>query len=152
MSRCWQGCKKGNTYRTNSFFFFSPKAKNLETLLLPSTRAIYPATLDAISTHINRGLNQNKSCHRIMFVALNLSKTFYAVNHATLFTDVERTNKKSKPRRIKQAVPQGRVISPKLFNLYLSLQNLLGCYQGSQTIHMMNEPPPPRLVMKYINI
>ena len=33
---------------------------------------------------------------------------------------VEFRNKKSKPRRVKQGVPQGGVISPALFNLYLS--------------------------------
>lgn len=79
-----------------------------------------------------------------MLVALDISKAFDTFNHTTLFEVVERTalrpilkhwiinymcesqsyvefrNNKSKPHRVKQGFLQGGVISPELFNLYLS--------------------------------
>lgn len=100
--------------------------------------------LTAIATQISDGLNQSRPCERTVLVALDLSKAFDTVSHTTLFRDiadsslpnnlkrwtvnylcgrqsfVEFRGKKSKPRRIKQGVPQGGVISPLLFNFYIS--------------------------------
>ena len=134
---------KGESYRPISLL--SPVAKTLEALLLPSIRESYPVAdhqhgfrkqhstttaLHAISTHISRGLNQNRPCDRTVLVALDLSKAFDTVSHATVFEDIENTslrpslkrwiinymcgrqsyvefrNKKSKPRRVKQGVPR----------------------------------------------
>ncbi|XP_037811763.1 uncharacterized protein LOC119603706 [Lucilia sericata] len=90
------------------------------------------------------GLNQQRPCERTVLVALDLSKAFDTVSHATLFEDilqstmpnntkrwivnylsgrqsfVEFRDRRSKPRRVKQGVPQGGVLSPLLFNFYLS--------------------------------
>ncbi|XP_058982740.1 probable RNA-directed DNA polymerase from transposon BS isoform X1 [Musca domestica] len=88
---------KGESYRPISLL--SPVAKTLEALLLPSIRGSYAVAnhqhgfrpqhstttaLHAISTHISRGLNQNRPCDRTVLVALDLSKAFDTVNHATL--------------------------------------------------------------------
>uniref|UniRef100_A0A1I8NKY0 Reverse transcriptase domain-containing protein n=1 Tax=Musca domestica TaxID=7370 RepID=A0A1I8NKY0_MUSDO len=88
---------KSDSYRLISLL--SPVAKTLKALLLPSIRECFPVAdhqhgfrklhstttaLHAISTHVSRGLNQNRPCDRTVMVALNLSKAFDTVNHATL--------------------------------------------------------------------
>ena len=85
----------------------------------------------------SRGLNQGKPCtNRTVFVAIDLSKALDTINHAILFEDIANTSlppslkrwivnymcgrqsyvefrdTKCKPRRVKQGVAQGGVISP----------------------------------------
>ena len=99
--------------------------------------------LQDIHHHIQRGLNKRKPVDRTVVVAIDLSKAFDTVNHETLLTDiyhlnlnsnikrflaaylrgrqtyVEFRNVRSKYRKVKQGVPQGGVLSPILFNLYM---------------------------------
>ena len=97
-----------------------------------------------ITTAIMDGLNSKRPHHRTVVVALDLSKAFDTVCHTKLLQDiydstlpnvykrwlanymagrqsyVEFRNSKSALRRNKQGVPQGGVLSPLLFNTYLS--------------------------------
>ena len=99
--------------------------------------------LHEISEHIKTGLNKRKPVDRTILVAIDLSKAFDTVNHEILFNDikilplnhnikrfiisylrgrqtyVEFRGSKSKSRKMKQGVPQGGVLSPTLFNLYM---------------------------------
>ena len=99
--------------------------------------------LQQISDHITNGLNMKKPVNRTVLVAIDLSKAFDTVNHEILLNDimelplndrikrflfaylrgrqtyVEFRGKKSKFRVMKQGVPQGGVLSPLLFNLYM---------------------------------
>ena len=107
--------------------------------------------LQTILDHINTGLNRKKPVHRTISVAIDLSRAFDTVDHQILLDDIEQLemndyikrflcsylrgrqtyvmfrNSKSKLRKVKQGVPQGGVLSPLLFNLYMSKM-----------------PPPPR--------
>ena len=100
--------------------------------------------LTSITNHIAKGLNQKKPANRTVLVALDLSKAFDTVSHEILLSDIynltvsARIKKflksylkgrqsytvfqgiKSKCRIIKQGVPQGGVLSPLLFNIYMS--------------------------------
>lgn len=100
--------------------------------------------LHHISVQISTGLNQRLPCERSVLAALDLSKAFDTVDHDILLNDILETsipgqikrwlynylkgrqtyvefrNTKSRYCRQKQGVPQGGVISPLLFNLYLS--------------------------------
>lgn len=100
--------------------------------------------LQEINQHILKGLNKEKPAHRTVLVAIDLSKAFDTVDHTLLLTDilqlelndrikrfltaylrgrqtyVEFRGKKSKFRKMRQGVPQGGVLSPILFNLYMS--------------------------------
>lgn len=100
--------------------------------------------LHQIHGHISYGLNQKQPCRRTIMVALDMSRAFDTVALETLLDDifdttlpprikrwtynyligrqtfVEFRNSKSYYRRMKQGVPQGGVLSPTLFNLYIS--------------------------------
>ena len=100
--------------------------------------------LQAILDHINTGLNQKKPVQRTVSVAIDLSRAFDTVDHQILLDDINQLdlndyikrflcaylrgrqtyvlfrNSKSKFRKMKQGVPQGGVLSPILFNLYMS--------------------------------
>ena len=100
--------------------------------------------LQSIIDHINKGLNRKKPVHRTVSVAIDLSKAFDTVNHHLLLNDINNLplndhikrflcaylrgrqtfvvfrNSKSTYRKVKQGVPQGGVLSPILFNLYMA--------------------------------
>ena len=78
--------------------------------------------LHVIHDHTQRGLNEKQSNKRTVIVALNLSRAFDTVNIKILMSIILEST--SKYRRVKQGVPQGVVLSPTLFNLYMS-QNIL---------------------------
>ena len=97
-----------------------------------------------LTSHIQAGLNKKKPCDRTVVVALDLKRAFDTVDHDQLNADIMETtmptsvkrwtinylrgrqtfveyqNAKSKLRKLKAGVPQGGVLSPILFNLYLS--------------------------------
>ena len=100
--------------------------------------------LQEITQHITEGLNRKKPSHRTVLVAVDLSKAFDTVDHEQLFADIEELplnhnlkkfllsylrgrqtyvefrGKKSRHRKMRQGVPQGGVLSPILFNIYMA--------------------------------
>lgn len=100
--------------------------------------------LHIMQDQISRGINQERPCARTVMVALDLSKAFDTISTEILLKDIHDSNvspkikrwingylsgrltyvefrgTKSKYRRMKQGVPQGGVLSPTLFNLYMS--------------------------------
>ena len=100
--------------------------------------------LQEINNHIDQGLNQKRAVERTVSVAIDLSQAFDTVNHEILLEDinnlvlndyikrwltayirgrqtfVEFRGRRSKFRKMRQGVPQGGVLSPVLFNLYMS--------------------------------
>ena len=100
--------------------------------------------LQDITSHIKKGLNREKPVHRTVLVAVDLSCAFDTVSHETLIKDVSKLqldpylkrfiagylrgrktyvefrNVTSKCRQMRQGVPQGGVLSPTLFNLYMA--------------------------------
>ena len=100
--------------------------------------------LQAIINHVHTGLNRKKPSHRTVSVAIDLSRAFDTVDHQILLDDIQQLdlncyikrflcaylrgrqtyvvfrNSVCKYRKVKQGVPQGGVLSPVLFNLYMS--------------------------------
>ena len=100
--------------------------------------------LHHINNTITSGFNKTRPPKRTVVVALDMSKAFDTVNITTLIDKVTRTNipntikkfitnytrgrscytlyanTKSKQRKIKAGVPQGGVLSPTLFNIYMA--------------------------------
>ena len=100
--------------------------------------------LQEMSTYITNGLNMNKPVKRTVAVAIDLSRAFDTVDHNILLDDinnlqlnqhlkrflcsylrgrvtyVEFRGSRSKFRKMKQGVPQGGVLSPLLFNIYMT--------------------------------
>ena len=100
--------------------------------------------LQEISDYVTDSLNRPKPRHRTVLVAIDLSKAFDTVNHDILFDDIANLplnnyikrfllsylrgrltyvvfrGTRSRYRKMRQGVPQGGVISPTLFNLYMS--------------------------------
>ena len=116
------------------------------------------SALCELTTHIAAGINQKRPHLRTIAVALDLSKAFDTVNHALLLKDLSETSlpntikrwlavymsgrqsfvsfrdRTSKYRKLKQGVPQGGVLSPILFNFYVS---------------KMPTPPPSMKLISY---
>lgn len=101
--------------------------------------------LHDISNYITKGLNKKQPVDRTVSVAIDLSRAFDTVDHNILLKDIDQLQHlndhvkrylcayirgrwtyvefrgvKSKCRKMKQGVPQGGVLSPLLFNLYMS--------------------------------
>ena len=100
--------------------------------------------LQNIANHITTGLNRKRPAQRTVLVAIDLSKAFDTVNHEILIQDILELNlnqhikrflscylrgrqtyvdfrgSRSKSRKMNQGVPQGGVLSPTLFNLYMA--------------------------------
>ena len=100
--------------------------------------------LNCIVHSISTGLNCPKPCERTVLVALDLTSAFDTVNHTVLLgyifntilpsntkqwlaayicgwsTFMEFRGQTSKMRKVRQGVPQGGVLSPALFNSYMS--------------------------------
>ena len=100
--------------------------------------------LNLITHKIAMGFNRPKPPDRTVLVALDLTAAFDTVDHTVLLEDlyateippavkkwlcaylrgrstvVEYKGKRSKKRKMRQGVPQGGVLSPALFNLYMS--------------------------------
>ena len=100
--------------------------------------------LQEIKAHIEKGLNKSRPVERTVSVAIDLTQAFDTVNHEILLKDiheldlnhhlkrfltaylrgrqtfVEFRGRRSRYRKMRQGVPQGGVLSPVLFNLYMS--------------------------------
>ena len=100
--------------------------------------------LHQLTNHITTGFNQKKPPHRTITIALDMSQAFDTVNHYTLIEKLINTNtpnlmtrfianyirgrkaftqyknKDSFKKQFKTGVPQGGVLSPTLFNIYMS--------------------------------
>lgn len=99
--------------------------------------------LNVITHKIGEGFNKRKPCDRTVLVALDLTAAFDTVSIDVLLEDIYSTSmqpslkrwlmaylrgrstyveyqqQKSRLRKVRQGVPQGGVLSPSLFNLYM---------------------------------
>jgi hypothetical protein len=136
--------------------------------------------LQTINDHINIGLNRNPPVHRTVSVAIDLSRAFDTVDHQILLNDIQNLplngfikrflcnylrgrqtyvyfrGTKSGYRKVKQGVPQGGVLSPILFNLYMSSMPLppgsIKLVSYADDSNILNSGPLVEPVVKEINI
>ena len=102
------------------------------------------SALDDLNQDISAGFNMKKPAARTVLLQIDMSKAFDMVSHKKLLADLNKStlppfikrwlncylhgrqstvnfrNKTSKSRNVRTGVPQGAVISPILFNFYLS--------------------------------
>ena len=120
--------------------------------------------LQELNIKITNGLNQKKPVNRTVAIAIDLSRAFDTVDHDLLLEDilelqlndnikrflcaylrgrqtyVEFRGSKSSYRKMRQGVPQGGVLSPVLFNLYMAKMpqppegTKLGTYADDTTV------------------
>ena len=135
--------------------------------------------LQSIQDHVHTGLNMKKPVHRTVSVAIDLSRAFDTVDHQLLLQDIKSLplddhikrflcnylngrqtyvyfrNSKSKYRVVRQGVPQGGVLSPVLFNLYMSSMPLppgnIELVSYADDSNILNSGPKIEPIVKELN-